>query len=85
MNHFATSGFWYHYGRLRPEVRRLADKNFALLQQNSLHSSLRFKKVRANTWSVHIGLHYRAMAVERPNGMYWFWIGHHGEYGVILN
>ena len=85
MNHFATTGFWYHYRRLRLEVRRLADKSFALLQQNSSHPSLRFKKVRANVWSVRVGLHYRALAVERPDGLYWFWIGHHGEYDVLLN
>ena len=85
MKHFATSQFWFQYRRLPGNVRHLADKNFAMLKDNSSHSSLRFKKVQGGVWSVRVGLHYRALAVERLDGFYWFWIGHHGEYDVLLS
>lgn len=85
MNHFATSEFWDHYRKLPASIRQLADKNFALLKQAPLHPSLRFKKVGANLWSVRVGLRHRALAIERSDGLYWFGIGHHGEYDVILN
>ena len=85
MKHFATSQFWFHYRRLPNEVRKLADKNFILLRDNPAHSSIRLKKVRANVWSVRVGLHYRALAVQRSDGFYWLWIGHHGEYDVLLS
>jgi hypothetical protein len=84
MNHFATADFWYHYRRLLPEVRNLADKNFELLKQDPHHPSLRLKKVGA-FWSARVGLHYRALARDRPDGLVWFWIGHHSEYDQILN
>ena len=41
--------------------------------------SLRSKEID-QVWSVRIGNHYRALATELPDGLYWFWIGPHGEY-----
>jgi hypothetical protein len=81
--HFATPGFWFHYRRLLPEVRALADKNFTLLRQESQHPSLRLKKIDS-IWSVRVGLHYRALARDRAEGLVWFWIGHHNEYERLL-
>jgi hypothetical protein len=83
MKHFATPEFWSHYRQLPAEIRQLADKNFELLQQNPRHSSLHFKKV-GNYWSARVGLHYRALAKERSEGLVWFWIGHHSEYDQLL-
>jgi hypothetical protein len=83
MNHFATPDFWYCYRQLPDEIRELADKNFALLRQNPAHPSLRFKKIEAY-WSVRVGLHYRALARNRAEGLVWFWIGHHSEYERLL-
>jgi hypothetical protein len=83
MNHFATAEFWAHYRKLPAEIRQLADKNFELLRQDSQHSSLRLKKIGA-LWSARVGLHYRVLAKERPDGLAWFWIGHHSEYDQLL-
>lgn len=71
MNHFATTGFWYHYRQLPDGVRVLADKNFALLRADPSHPSLRFKKV-GELWSARVGLHYRALARPRDDGLFWF-------------
>ena len=84
MNHFASTDFWRFYRLLPDEVRELADKNFALLKQDSSHPSLRFKKV-GEFWSARVGLRYRALARERTDGLVWFWIGHHHEYDRWLN
>ncbi len=68
MNHFATPDFWYCYRHLPAEVRELADKNFALLRQDPQHPSLRLKKV-GSFWSARVGLHYRALARDRAEGL----------------
>ena len=72
MSHFATLEFWELYHALPVEVRALADKNFALL-----------KKV-GPFWSARVGLHYRVLARERPEGLVWFWIGPHAAYDVLI-
>jgi hypothetical protein len=83
MNHFAFPEFWYHYRRLPAEVQGLADKNFVLLRQDPRHPSLRLKKV-GPVWSARVGIHYRALARERPEGLVWFWIGHRNEYARLI-
>jgi hypothetical protein len=67
MEHFTTPTFWECYKALPKAVRDLADKNYALLRSDSSHPSLHFKKV-GELWSVRVGLHYRALAVERKEG-----------------
>lgn len=84
MNHFADPDFWFHYRHLPTDIRALADKNFALLKANPRHPSLRLKKV-GTLYSARVGLHYRALAKERPDGLQWFWIGHHSTYDRLLN
>ena len=83
MNHHASPDFWSCYRTLPEEVQKLADKSFALLKGNPKHPSLHFKRVD-RFWSARVGLHYRAVAVEAPDGLLWFWIGTHGEYDKIV-
>jgi hypothetical protein len=79
LKHFASPEFWENYNRLPEIVRELADKKFELLKTDPRHSSLRLKKI-GQLWSVRVGLHYRALAKERAEGLVWFWIGPHSEY-----
>ncbi|PYI82952.1 MAG: hypothetical protein DMF09_13195 [Verrucomicrobia bacterium] len=79
MKHFATPEFWHYYRQLPAEVRRLADQKFELLKADLRHSSIRLKKI-GPFWSAWIGLHYRALAKERLDGLVWFWIGSHSAY-----
>ena len=83
MNHNATPEFWARYNRLPLSVRRLADKNFALLKADPHHPSLNFKRVD-DYWSVRVGSGYRALGVDGDDGMVWVWIGSHAEYDQIL-
>lgn len=83
MNHYASPDFWSRYRALSTEVQSLADKSFSLLKTDSRHPSLHFKKV-GRFWSARVGLHYRAVAVEVPDGLLWFWIGTHADYDKIV-
>jgi hypothetical protein len=79
LRHFATPEFWDHYRQLPDDVRRLADEKFDLFKTDPRHSSVRLKKI-GGFWSARIGLHYRALAKERVDGLLWFWIGSHEDY-----
>ena len=83
MSHFATPEFWELYHALPVEVRALANKNFALLKAEPDHPSLRLKKA-GPFWSARVGLHYRVLARERPEGLVWFWIGPHAAYDALI-
>jgi hypothetical protein len=83
LRHFATPGFWALYRQLPADVRELADKNFELLKADPRHPSLHFKKT-GEYRSVRVGLRYRALAVEVPEGLIWFWIGTHSDYDKLL-
>lgn len=83
MKHFASPQFWRLYRQLSPEVRNLADKNFQLLKADPKHPSLHFKKI-GRLWSVRVGAHYRALGLDKPEGVVWFWIGSHADYDKLL-
>lgn len=83
MKHYAAPAFWQLYKGLPAEVREFADKNFELLKQDSRHPSLHFKKI-GRFWSVRVGAHYRALAVEDGDDLVWFWIGDHSSYDRLL-
>jgi hypothetical protein len=74
MKHKATSDFWYYYRQLPKEIQELADRCYELLKIDARYPSLHLKKV-GQFWSVRIGLHYRALAVEDDGDLPWFWIG----------
>ncbi len=83
MNHHASPRFWRCYRGLPDEVRKLADRHYALLKTDPSHSSLHFKKI-AMLWSARVGLHYRALATEMEGDFVWFWIGSHAEYDNLV-
>ena len=84
MRHFTSPEFWEHFDSLPVEVQLLARKDFELLKQNPRHPSLRLKKAGV-FWTVRVGVHYRAIAKERAEGLNWFWIGHHSEYDRLVS
>ena len=79
MTHSASSRFWQRYDALPGDVRALADRSYQLLKSDPRHPSLHFKKL-GTFWSVRVGLHHRALAIEVEGGMLWVWIGTHAEY-----
>jgi len=83
LKHLASPRFWKAYRSLPKAVRELADKNFALLKANPRHPALRLKKI-GELCSARVGLFHRALAVEVPEGLLWFWIGTHSEYDKLV-
>ena len=83
MTHLAAPSFWSAYEALPASIQRVADKNFELLQTNSTHPSLHFKKIN-RYWSVRPGIRYRALGVEVDDDLLWFWIGSHAEYDKLV-
>ena len=86
MNHLTLPRFWRFYAQLPSDIQALADKNYALLQTDPYHPSLHFKKVgrQRELWSVRVGEHYRALGLDKPEGVVWFWIGTHAGYDSLL-
>jgi len=86
VNHRTLPRFWKHYRQLPKETQGLADKNFDLLKSNPHHPSLHFKIVNParKLWSVRVGIQYRALGLEKPDGIVWFWVGTHAEYDKLV-
>jgi len=84
LNHFTSPQFWECYNRLPISVRQLADKCFELMKKHPRHPSICLKKV-GQYYTARVGLHYRAIAIETPDGLIWFWIGSHDEYMRIIS
>jgi len=68
---------------LPAEIQQLADRNYELMQKDARYPSLHVKKV-GRFWSVRVGMHYRALAVEQNTDLIWFWIGTHAEYDKLI-
>jgi hypothetical protein len=83
MRHRATPRFWQCYQALPEEVQRLADRSYELLRADARHPSLHLKRV-GSYWSVRVGLHYRALAVEDRDDLVWVWIGTHADYDRLI-
>jgi len=64
-------------------VRNQARRDFEHLKSNPRHPSLRFKEV-GRFRSVRVGRRYRALGVEVPDGISWFWIGTHAQYDTMV-
>lgn len=84
MKQFASPDFWSCYRSLPRQIQELADSAYELLKTDPSHPSLHFKKI-GKYRAVRVGLHYRALAVEVPEGLLWFWIGSHSEYDKLLS
>jgi hypothetical protein len=76
--HYASSKFWALYADLPREVREIADKNYDASYTSSTPISA-FQAHRKSMIRACRHLH-RALGVELPDGILWFWIGTHGEY-----
>jgi len=88
MKHLASAAFWKAYGTLPEDIRAAADRQFRLLDSNPNHPSVQFKRVkqeRGQEWySARVTLNYRAVAIKRPHGYTWIWIGDHKTYDKLV-
>ena len=75
--------FWRRFAGLSPELQALARANFELLKSDARHPSLQFKRV-GRFWSARVGSSHRALGIDSPIGIVWFWIGPHEEYMRLI-
>jgi hypothetical protein len=83
----ATPRFWECYDILPRQVKDQAQVAYRLWQEDPFHRGLEFKWVKGTKHpirSVRIGLHWRALGVERDGVILWFWIGSHSEYDRLI-
>jgi hypothetical protein len=83
VNHRAAPDFWVRYNALPAALQALADKAFALLKTDPSHPALCFKKVDRFR-PARVGIHYRALGLDVPDGILWFWIGSHADYDKLV-
>jgi hypothetical protein len=83
LKHQTAASFWALYSELSPNARRLADKQFRILEANSTHPSLHFKRV-GKYWSARVDQDHRAVALKVETGFMWFWIGTHADYERLI-
>jgi hypothetical protein len=81
-----TRGFRQLFAALPASVQSEANEAYQRFRADPTHPSLHFKQVQAHSavYAARVGLHYRALAVRRPQYWLWFWIGTHAEYDKLL-
>jgi len=81
-----TKDFRDCFAKLPERIKRLAKENHRLWRKNPSHPSLSFKRVgkKYPTYSVRVGLGWRAIGFRDKNTIVWFWIGSHPEYESLI-
>jgi hypothetical protein len=76
--------FWRRFNQLPPPVQQLARNSFKFWLRDPFYSSLHFKKLKGELWSVRVGNHYRATGYFLSSDTFvWIWIGTHEEYNKL--
>ena len=78
-----TEDFKKGFAKLPPDVQDLTDATYEIWKASPFHSSLHFKYLSDDVWSVRIGRGYRALGLKSGNEIVWFWIGSHADYDVL--
>jgi hypothetical protein len=86
MNSRTTRRFRELFAALPSHVQQQAREAYRLFRQNPNLPGLRFKQVHRNppTYSVRVGIGYRALGVLDGDTLVWFWIGSHADYDKLL-
>jgi hypothetical protein len=82
-----TARFKSLFEQLPSEVQLSAQRAYSLFQSDPAHPSLQFKRLRADrqTYSIRIGLGYRALGLKFDEALVWYWIGPHAEYDHLIS
>ena len=82
-----TTRFKSLFEQLPAEVQQSARRAYVLFQREPAHPSLKFKRLRADrqTYSIRVGLGYRALGIRLDEALVWYWIGPHAEYDRLIS
>lgn len=70
--------YWTSFDELPEDIRKLAEKNYALWKQNAKNPGLRFKQIHKTlpVFSFRVGMKHRTVGTEASDGkVVWFWVG----------
>ena len=86
MTSHITADFREAFTRLPERIQRQARKNYRLWLRDPQHPGLEFKPVgqRTPSYSVRVGIGWRALGLKQGNVVIWFWIGSHADYDRLL-
>jgi hypothetical protein len=75
------------FEQLPAEAQQSARRAYVLFQRDPTHPSLQFKRLRADrqTYSIRVGLGYRALGIRLDESLVWYWIGPHAEYDRLIS
>ena len=75
------------FKELPAEVQQSAQRAYVIFQRDPAHPRLQFKRLRADrqTYSIRIGLGYRALCIKFGETVVWYWIGPHAEYDHLVS
>jgi len=76
--------FWDCFNALPADIQALAKKKYRLWLDHPFHSSLHFKEVQHQVWSVRVSAKYRALGFEQEDQIVWYWIGTHNDYDKLV-
>ena len=82
-----TARFKSLFEELPAEVQQSAQRAYVLFQRDPAHPRLQFKRLHADrqTYSIRIGLGYRALGIRFDETLVWYWIGPHAEYDRLVS
>lgn len=87
-NLLRESTYWERMEKLPEEIRKRAEKTYALWRENPKHPMLRFKKIHPSLpiYSFRVGPSYRTIGVESSDGhLIWFWVGSFDDFTNTVN
>ena len=86
MNSHLTEEFVSLFQELPPRIQTQARRAYRRWLQNPYHPSLDFKLVgqRTPSYSVRVGIGWRAIGCRQGDTVVWFWIGSHARYDQLL-
>jgi hypothetical protein len=81
-----SKAFRKMFEALPETVQRQANTAYKRFKENPTHPGLNLEQVGAKgpVFSIRVGIHYRALAIRRPDHWLWFWIGPHDDYDKLL-
>jgi len=81
-----TKRFRELFKALPADVQQQANEAYRRFQADPTHPGLEFKQVsgKGPTYSIRVGIHWRALAIRQPDYWLWFWIGPHAEYDRLV-
>jgi hypothetical protein len=81
-----TSDFRSAFNALPERIKQNAKKAYQLWVKDPFHPGLAFKRVGkvSESYSLRVGLGWRALGTKKEGAMVWFWIGSHAEYDRLI-